>query len=106
MSIYINPQGEYPRHIGDIQLEFPEYKQGDDLPTDWIQVQESELPEVGVNQVVYETYPVKTNGVWYQTFEVRDLTAEELEARKVAEIRRKVADGEMITSDEAALLVG
>jgi len=104
--IYINPQGEYPRHYGDIQLDNPGWKLGDELPEGWLKVEETNRPEKTADQIAYEIYPVEINGVWYQSWEVRDLTAEEIEARKLAEIRNKVALGQSLTADEAALLVG
>jgi hypothetical protein len=104
--IYINPQGEYPRHYGDIQLDNPEWQLGDKLPNGWIKVEESPRPEKNADQIAYEVYPVETDDVWYQTWEVRDLTTEEIEARKVAEVKRKIYNGEPITEQEALLLVG
>jgi hypothetical protein len=104
--IYINPQGEYPRHYGDIQLDNPTWELGDELPEGWVKVEESPRPEITSNQVAYEVHPVETDGVWYQTWEVRDLTTEEIEARKVAEVKRKIYNGEPITEQEALLLVG
>ena len=103
--IYISPKNEYPRHIGDIQLENPGFKEGDTLPEGWVKVEESDRPVISEGQVAYEVFPVETDGVWYQAFEVRDLTDQEIQARKVAEVRRKVINGEPITEEEALLLV-
>lgn len=104
--IYISPRNEYPRHYGDIQLENPGWNYGDQLPEGWTLVNLSEAPVVGENQVAYEVAPVERNGSYFQAFEVRDLTAEELAARELNRVRNKVANGESLTEAEAALLVG
>jgi hypothetical protein len=79
--LYINPQGEYPRHYGDIMLDAPGWKLGDDLPEGWVQVAETERPAPGADQVVVEAAPKEVKGVMTQQWLVRDMTAEELERR-------------------------
>jgi len=79
--IYINPQGEYPRHIGDIQLEHPKFKDGDTLPEGWVKVAEADRPTVGENQVAYEAHPEEVDGVMTQNWIVRDMTQEEIDRR-------------------------
>ena len=79
--IYINPNGEYPRHIGDIQIAKPSYKDGDALPTGWTKVKESERPTAGTNQVTVEGTPSEVDGVMTQSWTVRDLTQAELDRR-------------------------
>lgn len=106
MSIYISPNNDYPRHIGDIQLDNPDYVEGTPLPSGWVKVELTDLPTVKQDQTWTELFPVETDGVFYQAFEVRNLTADELEARKIAEVKRKVANGLTLTEAEAALLVG
>jgi hypothetical protein len=106
MANYISPKQEYPRHDGDIQLSNPEWSVGQPLPLGWIEVFPTPSPPIGKNQIAYEVFPVEANGVWIQTWEVRDLTAEEIETRKVAEVKNKIAIGEPITEAEALLLVG
>jgi hypothetical protein len=103
--IYISPNNEYPRHYGDIQLDYPDWQLGDTLPEGWVKVEQTSRLETETDQVSYEVYPKEIDGVWYQTWTVRDLTAEELEARKVAEVKRKIYNGESITEAEALLLV-
>lgn len=77
MSVYYNlVTNEYPKHIGDVQASFPEYKPGDPLPGAWVEVAQSALPEiaeddVGLKQIV-ELLPQKVNGVWSQRFVVKD----------------------------------
>lgn len=77
--IFISPIGEYPRHYGDIMLDAPGWKLGDDLPTGWIKVQENERPTPGSNQLVLEAAPKQIKGVMTQQWLVRDMTAEEIE---------------------------
>jgi len=79
--IYISPENEYPRHIGDIQLAHPNFKQGDNLPEGWVQVAEAERPEPQTDKVIFEDFPVEVDGVMTQNWQVRDMTAEEIERR-------------------------
>lgn len=78
---YISPENEYPRYPGDIQLQNPDWNPGDDLPDGWIAVQEGNAPTAGENKVVYEDFPVEINGVMTENWQVRDMTAEEIEHR-------------------------
>ena len=86
--IYISPENEYPRHIGDIQLDFPSFKEGDAMPIGWNQVFESPRPETGADQVAYEGLPQDVKGVITQTWIVRDLTQAELDRRNAPEDAR------------------
>jgi len=79
--IYINAEGEYPRHIGDVQLVKKGWAEGDTLPTGWQSVVETERPTAGTDQVAYDSGPVDVAGVLSQGWTVRDLTAEELDRR-------------------------
>jgi hypothetical protein len=106
MSIYISPNNEYPRHVGDIQIENPDWKMSDALPTGWTQVVATERPSVEQGFVVYETAPEEADGVFYQTWATRELTSAEIQAQEVAAIRRKVMMNLPLTEAEALLLVG
>lgn len=79
--LYINADNEYPRHIGDVQLAKPSFKDGGTLPTGWKKVQELERPTAGTNQVVVEGTPEVVAGVMTQSWSVRDLTQAELDRR-------------------------
>lgn len=80
--VLINPQGEYPRHIGDLLLAHPDWKDGDPLPNGWQKVEYAdELPSRGQDEVIYEAEPTLVNGKLMQTFKVRPMTVEELERR-------------------------
>lgn len=86
--IFINPQGEYPRYIGDLQIDHPSWVEGDALPSGWTEVTPTELPTPSDTQRVVEVYPVEEGGVWVQAWELIDLTEEEI-ARKNAPITVK-----------------
>jgi hypothetical protein len=79
--IYISPAGEYPRHYGDIMLDAPGWKLGDDLPDGWVKVEETQPPTPGTDQLVAESAPKEIKGVMTQQWLVRDMTAEEIERR-------------------------
>lgn len=104
--LYINAQGEYPRHYGDIQLENLGWQLGDELPTGWIKVEETVRPTTAEGQIALEVFPVETDGVWSQAWSVRDLTADEIKQRQIAEIKLKLFRNQPITEQEALLLVG
>lgn len=72
--------GEYPRHIGD--LELLGWKQGEELPENWVEVEyATTYPEPGIDEVVFEDEPLKKNGKYYQNLKTRPMTAEEVERR-------------------------
>lgn len=79
--LLINPSNEYPRFIGDLQIEYPDYNWGDPLPEGWIMVEETLPPTVGEDEVWEETFPVKTKDSYKQAFRVRAMTSEEIERR-------------------------
>ena len=79
--IYISPENEYPRHIGDIQIDHPSFKEGDALPDGWVKVEESGRPTAGTDQVTVEDTPAEVEGVMTQQWLIRDLTEAELERR-------------------------
>lgn len=87
--IYISPANEYPRHIGDIQLEHPDWKPENPLPEGWKKVEEAPRPTVKETEVAFEGFPVEVKGVWIQNWEVRELTAEELERRNAPKTARE-----------------
>lgn len=87
--LLINPENEYPRHIGDLKLANPNWKVGDELPAGWREVAyAADRPLAGEDEFIYETFPTEVDGVLTQTFAVRPMTAEEIE-RRDAPIRAK-----------------
>jgi len=105
--IYINSANEYPRHIGDIQLEFPGFKEGDALPTGWAKVEESERPTAGIDQVTVEGTPSEVDGVMTQNWTVRDLTQAELDRRDApANAKAKLIELGLTEAEVSALVQG
>ena len=79
--MYINPQNEYPRYVGDIMLENPSWEEGQALPTGWVEVSATERPAFSSTQKVVEVFPTEVDGNWVQTWEVVNLNEEELEQK-------------------------
>ena len=79
--LFINPNGQYPRHPGDILIDHPDYD-GVNLPTGWQAVQVTEPPTLESNQVLEETYPELFNGVYVQAWSVREMTTEEIQRKE------------------------
>ena len=80
MTLYINPQGEYPRYYGDIQIENPGWEPGNDLPKGWVQVVETDAPDFDADtERAVAAEPALVDGVMTQQWAIRALTAEELE---------------------------
>lgn len=87
--MYINPNNEYPRFYGDIQLENPNWNLGDELPDGWTEVQQTPAPETGEYEIAYEEFPVEQDGVFIQNWTVRPMTAEEKERRDAPKTARQ-----------------
>lgn len=102
---YISPNNEYPRHYGDIQIENPNWKKGDPLPEGWVQVAEAERPKRQTDKVIFEDFPVEVNGVMTQNWQVRDMTAEEIERRDAPKRAREKLVALGLTEAEVDALV-
>lgn len=75
---YLNTETmEYPRHIGDLYIIG--YKDGNSLPENWVEVQESPMPSLGENQKVVEISPALIGDVWTQQWQIENLTEAEIE---------------------------
>ena len=98
MTTYINTITlEYPRHIGDIQLENPSTTESD-LPEEWQSVTPVERPVYDYEtQVAYELPPIEVDNVWYMQWAIRELTQQELE-EKIARLTR-VRDFSQLSTD-------
>ena len=79
--LFLGPDNAYPRFIGDVQVEYPNYKEGDTPPNGWFLVEETEYPEAEADKAIEEVLPVLVDGVYKQTFNIRPLTADEIEKR-------------------------
>ena len=78
---YIAPNGDYPRHYGDIQLAHSGWQLGDALPEAWVEVADTPLPTIADDEIIFEGTPAEVDGVMAQTWEVRKMTAEEIERK-------------------------
>jgi hypothetical protein len=84
MAYYIAPNGDYPRHIGDIQRDNPDYVEGGVLPEGWVEVAYGTIPEIDTEtETWFEIEPKEVDGVLTRQFETRPLTAAEILARSV-----------------------
>jgi hypothetical protein len=103
--LLINANNEYPRYIGDLQLEHEDWQEGDVLPTGWFEVEETEPPICDFEiETLVQLPPVKKNGKFVQVWDKRLLTQEELDYANLQRIKNKVALGQLLTAEEAALL--
>jgi len=80
MTIYIKlSTGEYPRHQGDVRLEYPDMGDVFVLPETYAHVQSTEPPDHNrITQRAVETPPIEIDGQWVMQWLVRDATQEEL----------------------------
>lgn len=80
--MFITDKNEYPRYVGDLLLEYPDWKEGDALPTGWRKVEVLTNPEYDpANEVAETALPVEIDGVLTQQWKVRPMNAEEIERR-------------------------
>lgn len=87
--IFIKNGLEYPRYVGDIEQENPEWELGQALPEGWEFVQETAAPTPTTDQLVTEVFPVLVEGQWTQTWELIDLTEEDINKLILAEFKRQ-----------------
>jgi hypothetical protein len=80
--LFISPNNEYPRHIGDVKLQHPSYQEGTSLPVGWHPVTLIEQPEIGVDEITEEMFPELTETGYVQKWNVRALTEEEIARRE------------------------
>jgi hypothetical protein len=76
---------EYPMHEGDIRLLHPEI--GDEFvcPEEFALLHNSPFPEFDPEVKKFENgTPENIDGVWYRTWVLKDMTAEEIVKRKEA----------------------
>jgi len=103
--LFINDKNEYPRYIGDIQAEYPEWLPGDELPDGWLEVADTEVPLPTLDQVIVEEFPEEVDGVLTRKFTVRELNDEEKAVREAPKraVEKLVALG--LTEDEVRALL-
>lgn len=78
---FMNPEGFYPLHIGDVQLVKPDYKIGQPLPLGWREVHQAQPPIIAEDEAWENSDPVEIDGQLFQGYTIRKLTDEELEKR-------------------------
>ena len=105
---YISPLGEYPRYYGDIMAEHPEWELGQELPSVWIEVEETPMPELTDpdNLTITLEQPVEVDGKLVQTWGTRELTAEEKEALAAPRTAKEKLEALGLTSAEIKALFG
>jgi hypothetical protein len=104
MAVYISPNNEYPRHIGDLVIEHPDFQDGDEIPNGWKLVLPTEMPVAEVGYVVYEIDPIQVNGIYYQSWATRILSENEIKSNQVLAVKRKVMMKLPLTEAEELLL--
>jgi hypothetical protein len=108
MSVFIKiGTNEFPRYIGDVQLEHPDYTEHDVLPEGWAKVVETVPPHVEENQYATMDTPVFVDGEYVMQWKVVILTDDEvLQAKinalkyKLASVGLDLADVQFIASNE------
>lgn len=76
--ILISPDKRFPLFLGDLQLEHPDYKKGQELPSGWFEIEMPELPLIGDTETHEYGVPYQSNGKYQCDWVVRQLTEEEL----------------------------
>lgn len=72
MSLYISPDGQFPRHVGDILITNPSWKKGDPLPEGWREVNQTAVPSEPGKKAIYST-PIEVDGQLVTTYELVDI---------------------------------
>jgi hypothetical protein len=79
MAIYIGPNEQYPRYVGDIILENRLWSFGDQLPDGWAEVEESEVPEQRPGYTMVEDFPNFVDGKYIRSWSFIKKTDEQIE---------------------------
>ena len=82
----IDAAGNYPRHIGDLQIEHPDWTEDQPLPEGWSEVHDTDLPDIPEGYTLAEAAPTQLeDGTWQRVFKTRKLTKAELAKLKEAD---------------------
>jgi hypothetical protein len=69
MGYFIDPQGNYPRHAGDVQLEVPGFNEETDvLPEGWLNVEPGTIPDIPDGEYLVELEPKLIKGKYVRQF--------------------------------------
>lgn len=79
--LFIDSNGNFPRYYGDIMAQHEGWQLGDALPTGWQLVADAPSPDYAADETFEDGVPAIIDGVLTRTYNVRKLTAEELETR-------------------------
>jgi hypothetical protein len=82
--LLIDPQGNYPRYIGDLMLSNPEWNVEDALPEGWALVNPSEIPLHNMStHKLEELYPtLREDGQYHQSWSLSEIPLSESEIRE------------------------
>lgn len=73
--LYRTPSGEFPRYVGDVQREHPEWDEDDPLPDGWVAIEDSPGPPAIFNATEDEEGTENRSRWWVSTI-THALTAE------------------------------
>lgn len=81
---------EYPRFIGDIQNEFPDWTENQPLPSDWNYLTYLAQPELQEYQICEVLQPEQQNdGTWIIKWgNIRDMTQEEIDLHNLSKMQQ------------------
>lgn len=82
--LLIDPQGNYPRYVGDLLLSDPGWVEGNSLPEGWVLVIPSEIPSHNMaTHKLEEVYPsIAEDGKYYQSWSLSEINLSESEIRE------------------------
>jgi hypothetical protein len=65
--IFVGPNGSYPRYVGDLLLEFPDWTTRKKVPAGWERVFETSPPALSNGTALKELFPARLeDGKLYQ----------------------------------------
>lgn len=78
--MFLNTEtNEFPRYVGDLQLLYPEWKEGDILPNPWVSVEYTDEPLPEPGYILDSVSPVLgEDNIWRLSWNFRELSEEEL----------------------------
>lgn len=69
MGYFIDPEGNYPRHAGDVQIVVPGWDEEiDALPEGWVNVEPGIIPDVPEGFYLVELAPKAVKGKYVRQF--------------------------------------
>lgn len=82
MTLFIFNKTDYPRYIGDLLLEYPNWVEGDTLPEGWELVDDSmPFPEAKKGYGIEEEL-IFTEGSWVRSYKYVEFIGDEVEYEK------------------------